>query len=150
VSGDLYPDCMLRLAEAGAETTHLDSPDASVTVDNPLCGDRVTIDLRCDADGRVTELAHAVRGCVLCRAATAVLADHAVGSGADEIDAIRARLRARLRDATPLPDDAEWQDLAVFEPVAGHRSRHECVLLPFEATLRALSEVRGSGGTAAP
>lgn len=147
MSDDLYHARMLRLAKGGDAGARLAAADASVTLDNPLCGDRVTIDVRCDADGRIVELGHAVRGCVLCRAAAAVLGGHAGGHAGAELEAVRARLRGRLRDAGPLPDDPQWQDLEVFAPVAAHKSRHECVLLPFDAVLRALAEAAGRSHT---
>jgi nitrogen fixation protein NifU and related proteins len=34
-----------------------------------------------------------------------------------------------------------WPELAAFAPVHAHKSRHECVLLPFEALIRALDQV---------
>lgn len=138
MSADLYPDRMLQLAERGDAGARLESPHASVTVDNPLCGDRVTIDVSRDGDGRVVELGHAVRGCVLCRAATAVLGHHAQGLGSDDLGAVRERLRAALRSQGEMPAEAPWDELAVFQPVAKHKSRHECILLPFDAMIEAL------------
>lgn len=139
MSDDLYHERMLRLA-GDADGDRLAAPDAAATVDNPLCGDRVTVELRCDGDGRIVELAHAVRGCILCRAAAAVLGGHAAGHDAAGLEAVRAALHARLRGTGALPQAPQWRDLAVFEPVAAHRSRHECVLLPFDAALQALAQ----------
>jgi nitrogen fixation NifU-like protein len=34
-----------------------------------------------------------------------------------------------------------WPELAAFAPVHAHKSRHECVLLPFEALIRALDQI---------
>lgn len=138
MSADLYQQRMLELARAGDAGVRLEAPDTSVTLDNPMCGDRVTIDLARDAAGRIVALGHAVRGCVLCRAATAVLERGAAGRDAGELAAVRERLRARLRAQADLPDDPAWSELAAFEPVAAHKSRHECVLLPFDAVLEAL------------
>lgn len=140
MSTDLYRERMLELAAAGDRGTPLDAADASFTVDNPLCGDRVTVEVRRDGGGRIVELGHTVRGCVLCRAAAAVLADHATGHDRDALASVRERVRAHLRGAGALPAETEWRDLAVFEPVAAHRSRHDCVLLPFDAVVQALDE----------
>ena len=136
MSDDLYQGRMMELARQ--EDGRLDAPDASVTLDNPLCGDRVTIDLRRDASDRIVELGHTVRGCVLCRAAATVLGEHAEGQDAAALAAVRAGLRAHLRREGERPADPRWADLAVFDAVAPHKSRHECVLLPFEAVLEAL------------
>jgi nitrogen fixation NifU-like protein len=136
---------MMRLAKAVDADARLEAAHASASLDNPMCGDRVTLDLRTDADGRIVEIGHAVRGCVLCRAATALLREHAPGHGRHDLAAVRAALRAHLRGEGSRPEDEPWHDLAVFDPVAPHKSRHDCVLLPFDALLRALPpKERGS------
>jgi nitrogen fixation NifU-like protein len=145
VNDDLYRERMLRLAGGGDSGEPLADANASVTLDNPLCGDRVTVELRCDEQGRVMALAHGARGCVLCRAATAVLGANAPGRDLSELAAVRARLQGQLRDGAPPPDDAPWSDLAVFTPVAPHKSRHDCVLLPFDAALQALEAAMRAG-----
>ena len=68
MTDELYHQAILELAKQAGRTPRLEDPDASVTVDNPLCGDRVTLDLRL-ADGRVAAVGHKVRGCLLCQAA---------------------------------------------------------------------------------
>lgn len=138
MNDDLYRERMLRLAECGDSGAPLDDADASITLDNPLCGDRVTVALRCDAQGRIIALAHGARGCVLCRAATAVLGANAAGRDMADLLAVRAGLEGQLRDGDPPPEDPPWSELAVFTPVASHKSRHDCVLLPFDAALQAL------------
>jgi len=143
MSHAIYQDRILRLAEAGDSGGRVEAPDATLTLDNPLCGDRVTLELRRDETGRVADLGHRVRGCVLCRASAAILGAHAGGHDARAVAAVRARLQALLRDGDALQAGAAWADLAVFEPVAPHRSRHECVLLPFDALLQALRAADG-------
>ena len=49
---DLYHQAIVELARQAAGAVRLDAPQASAMVDNPLCGDRVTIELAL-ADGRV-------------------------------------------------------------------------------------------------
>jgi nitrogen fixation NifU-like protein len=136
---DLYQAEILALAAAGKANTRLESPDASARVDNPLCGDRVTIDLRLE-DGRVTEIGHRVQGCALCQAAAAVIAREAIGADAETIGAVRNSVAAYLSGET---DAAAWGRLSVFAPVRAFKSRHECVLLPFTAVEKAMTS--GSG-----
>ncbi len=122
-------------AATGAGT--LAGADARVTLDNPLCGDRVTMEAKL-SNGAIEAVAHRVRGCVLCQAAASVIGAHARGATLAEIAAARDAVHALLEDGVAIPDNA-WPELSVFTPVAGHKSRHECVLLPFEALERALS-----------
>ena len=141
MSDDLYRREILRLARDDAHRGRLEAADATATVDNPLCGDRVTIDLALD-DGRIEGIRHHTRGCVLCNAAAAVVAAHAGGSAAAELRSVAASLEALLAGDGHAFDEP-WRELAIFAPVAGHRSRHACVLLPFQAVIEALA---GDGG----
>ena len=119
----------------------LPSPQATATVDNPLCGDIVTIDLAVEA-GLVTDIGYVVRGCLLCQASAAALSVQAIGKDAAAFGAAVQSLAAMLRDGAP-PPGGEWGDLAAFAPVAAHKSRHRCVTLPFDAAREALADFEG-------
>jgi nitrogen fixation NifU-like protein len=101
--------------------------------DNPLCGDRVTIEIRLDDQGRIAELAHKVRGCALCEASASALTPRAIGHTATQI----AELRREI-DAVLSGESQGTGDFAAFAPVAEHKSRRDCVTLPFEALRAAL------------
>ena len=137
MSGDVYHDALVALAREATGAGGLPAPAASATRDNPLCGDRVTFDVQVAA-GRVVALAHRVRGCVLCQASAAFLGRHAAGHSRAELAEARAGLAALLSDGTPLPPGA-WAGLALFEPVGAVKSRHGCVVLPFDALDDALA-----------
>jgi nitrogen fixation NifU-like protein len=134
VSDELYQQAILDLARAAIGHGKLASPGASVTVDNPLCGDRVSIDLTLH-DGKVAEIAHRVRGCALCEASASAIASHAVGADAAQLSAAMDSAAAIIAGTT---DEGVWPELAVFRPVRAHKSRHRCVMLPFEALMKAI------------
>lgn len=140
MSTDLYQEGLLALADAAHGEGRLDAPDVTLTLDNPLCGDRVTLDLHCDQAGRIAALGHHVRGCVLCRAATNLLGQQAVGQDTASLDTLHRAIKDALRGRHTWPTDEPWQDLVLFEPAAAHKSRHECVLLPFAAVVEALRQ----------
>ena len=96
MSDQLYQERIVALAKAKTGAGKLESPTKSVRRDNPLCGDRVTIDVRL-ADGKIAEIAHQVRGCLLCQASASALAAVAVGRDAAGI----AALASAIRDVTP-------------------------------------------------
>jgi nitrogen fixation NifU-like protein len=134
MSDELYQARIVALARSKAGAGRLAAPTKSARRDNPLCGDRVTIDVTL-ADGKVAEIAHQVRGCLLCQASAVALATAAVGRDAAGVAALRhdaERAIGRESGKAHEPFDA-------FEPVANHKARHECVLLPFEALQDALS-----------
>src|SRR5262249_49480806 len=135
MNDQLYQERIVALAKAKTGAGKLSAPTKSARRDNPLCGDRVTIDVRLDDSGKIAEFAHQVRGCLLCQASAAALASVAVGRDAAGMEALRheaERAIGREPGTAPEPFDA-------FAPVAPHKSRHECVLLPLEAVKDALS-----------
>ena len=76
-----------------------------------------------------------MRGCLLCQASAAALASIAVGRDAAGI----AELRHDAERAVGREAGKAHEPFDAFEPVAAHKSRQECVLLPFEALKDALS-----------
>jgi nitrogen fixation NifU-like protein len=135
MSEALYHAALVERARTAFGKGRLPDADASATVDNPLCGDRVTLDLRI-ADGRIAAIGHEVRGCLLCEAAAATIAEFLRGSGRAEIEAISDAAKRLMKDGQA---DPRWACLEIFTPVHNAKSRRDCVLLPFEALKRATS-----------
>lgn len=129
----LYHDRIVALAKSRAGAGRLTAPTGSARRDNPLCGDRVTMDVRLDDQGHIAELAHQVRGCALCQASAVALTVRAQGGSRDDVARLRAEMEAVLDGSA-----AGEGDFAAFAPVRQHRSRHECVILPFDALQAAL------------
>jgi nitrogen fixation NifU-like protein len=135
MNDQLYQERIVALAKAKTGAGKLDNPTRSARRDNPLCGDRVTIDVRLDGQGKISEIAHQVRGCLLCQASAAALAATAIGKDAGGISELRHDAERALGRE---PGEA-GEPFSAFAPVAAHKSRQECVLLPFEALKEALS-----------
>lgn len=127
----LYRRELLRLAANATGAGHLPTPDATASMYNPACGDRVTVELEL-CGGRVAALAHTTQACVLTQASAALLAATAPGKDQAGLSALAAGVRAFLRGAEP-PTGYD-----VFDGIRGHAGRHVCVLLPLEAALKAL------------
>ena len=135
MSDDIYQRAIKELARAGHGAGRLDAPTVSARLDNPLCGDRITLDLRMDG-GRIVALGHETKGCLLCLAAASLIGREAPGRSVAELVSMHTELLALLAGEAPFA--AHWPDLAAFSPVRAHRSRHGCVLLPFRALSAAL------------
>lgn len=136
MSDALYQDAILALAKQGRAVGRLNAPTVTARVDNPVCGDRVTIDLALE-DGTITAVGAKVQGCALCQAAAAVIAENAIGKPMEALETAATAVDAYLQgDSDTLP----WQRLSVFEPVRPMKSRRDCVRLPFMAATKALKE----------
>ncbi len=134
MSEELYNRQILEAAREQPAAETLAEADVRVDKDNPLCGDRVRLELRL-VDERIAQLAHKTRGCLLTRAASATVARYAPGCGLREVRLLRRAVERILAGEEP---DPRWPELAMFRPVAGVRSRHDCVRLPFVALAEAL------------
>lgn len=134
----LYQAEILALAKRGRAMARLADPTVSARVDNPICGDRITVDLLVE-DGRIVSVGAKVQGCALCQAAAAIIADEAVGGSIADLEragtAVAGYLAGEVAD-----DGLPWTRLSNFSPVRGARPRHDCVLLPFKAASKALSQ----------
>jgi nitrogen fixation NifU-like protein len=132
-SDPLYRRELLRLAANARGAGHLPAADATASVHNPACGDRVTVELALEGE-RITALAHVTHGCVLTQASAALLAGMAAGKDQAGLAALAHSVRAFLKGA-PAPEG-----YGVFDGVIGHAGRHICVMLPLEAALKALDQ----------
>lgn len=137
---DLYNQALVGLARDHSGAGQLEAPAGEATLDNPLCGDRVRMQVRL-AGGRVLLLAHRVRGCVLCEASASLLGRAAPGCTAAELAAARQALEALLRHGAAAPEGS-FGGLSAFAPVGPVPSRHSCVLLPFDALQAAIAGAR--------
>lgn len=131
MSEAIYQQAIKDLARQAHGSGRLIVPDRHARLDTPLCGDRIDLELRLTGGGLIAELAHETRGCLLCRASASLLGLHAPGHGLADIAAIHSALTAMLKTGGQAP--AAWDELKVFLPVRPYRSRHDCVLLPFQA-----------------
>ena len=85
---DLYRELIIDHYKNPVYRGTLDPHDISFEDDNPLCGDHIRIDLRVDADERVTEAAFDGYGCAISQASADLLLEAIQGKTLEEIRAI--------------------------------------------------------------
>lgn len=102
----------------------LEAPDLIGEKDNPVCGDRVRIELRVDDGGRVLEAAFSGDGCIISMAAASMLTEHVQGRSVGE-----------LRRLTQ-------EDMLTMLGIELGPARLHCALLPLEALHSALEASR--------
>ncbi|MBV9945384.1 MAG: SUF system NifU family Fe-S cluster assembly protein [Myxococcales bacterium] len=116
----------------------LADPTHQATLDNPLCGDRIRVQLKVSGE-RLLELRFEARGCMIMQASASLMTETAARTTIDEAGDLVSRLRALLAAAPP-PEDA-----GPLEPLRGVRSfpsRLTCATLPWDALEAALLPLR--------
>ena len=86
---DLYRDEILEHYREPHNFGTLDAPDAVHEGHNPLCGDRITMMLTVDAQGRVSDVAFSGRGCAISQASASLLTDEVKGRPVSEVEAMK-------------------------------------------------------------
>ncbi|HNP88529.1 MAG TPA: SUF system NifU family Fe-S cluster assembly protein [Kouleothrix sp.] len=98
---DMYREVILEHNKHPHNVGTLEHADISHEDSNPLCGDRIRIDLAV-ADGTVTDIRFQGRGCAISQAAASLLTDEIKGKTLDEV---RAFSKDDMLDLIGIPLD---------------------------------------------
>jgi NifU-like protein involved in Fe-S cluster formation len=137
MSDELYAKELLRWAADASRAGHLPEPKRAATVNNAMCGDKVTMEFATDPTHEILECRHDTKACVLTQASAAIIAANAPGEDATSLERLKTKVTAMLKEGAA-PPEGKWSAYGIFAPVRDHKSRHTCVLLPLEAAEKAL------------
>ncbi|MEK7327605.1 MAG: Fe-S cluster assembly sulfur transfer protein SufU [Chloroflexota bacterium] len=85
---DMYREVILDHYKNPRNRGQLEPADISYEDDNPLCGDRIRIDIRLDENKRVKEVAFSGQGCAISQASASMLTEEILGKSVDELKQI--------------------------------------------------------------
>lgn len=88
VMDDMYREVILDHYKNPRNRGKLEPADISYEDDNPLCGDRIRIDIRLDENRRVKEVAFSGQGCAISQASASMLTEEIVGKSVDDLKQI--------------------------------------------------------------
>ena len=138
---ELYTKDVLRQAAMISRTGQLDAPDASAKRVSPVCGSRISVDLRMK-DGVITDYAQDIHACALGQSSASILAAGIIGKTPDDLANVAQQMRRMLLDDGSPPNEP-WDNFAILESVRDHKARHGAVMLALEATLDAAAQITG-------
>ena len=131
----IYQEKLLAYAGDISRNERLPDPDTSATVVSRSCGSTLTADLKLK-DGVIVDYGQEVEACALGSASSSIFAGAVIGKSVDEVRGVRARMCNMLKKGGP-PPDGDWAALALLIPARSFANRHQSILLPFNATIRA-------------
>ncbi|MEH6472402.1 MAG: iron-sulfur cluster assembly scaffold protein [Halopseudomonas sp.] len=136
---NIYSEKIKGLAAASDQLCRLEQQATTVVKSNPICGDRITLDLR-RVDSQV-EIGMEVRGCLICKASAALLDQLCNNQDVDHIFQFEKELKGVLQADNPMVISSKLtKDVAVFLPLVSHKNRHHCALLPLDTLISALDK----------
>ena len=132
---DLYQEVILEHGRRPRNHRRLEAPTHEARGDNPMCGDRVKLQLRL-AEGAIAEAGFEARGCAVSIASASLMSEAVRGLSPEAARALAAHFREMARSGVVPPG------LEALAPLAGvHEfpSRVKCATLPWHALDAALS-----------
>ena len=119
---DLYRDYILEHYRRPHNFGVIDEPSATFEGANPLCGDRITMQLGVK-DGVVEQIGFTGRGCAISQASASLLTDEVKGKSVDAVADIRA------------------DDLLELLGIDISPARLKCAMLSFDSLQHLLADV---------
>lgn len=137
---DLYQELILDHNKSPRNFGTLASSSHSAEGDNPLCGDKIHLELKVD-DDRVEDVAFEGAGCAISTASASLMTDAIRGKTRQEVRALSTAVRKMLKGEEP----EAVVDLGKLEALSGVRAypmRVKCATLAWH-TLEAALENPG-------
>lgn len=117
-------------------------PDARhVTGRNPLCGDRISLDVRIDGDV-ITDLRFTGEGCAISKASASMMTQAIKGKTRQEAEALFERFHDLVMGRSQAPADKSLGSLRAFAGVARFPTRVKCATMAWHALKEAMSDQR--------
>ena len=123
---DLYQEVILDHGRKPRHGHRLAAYDATAKGDNPMCGDRVEVFVKFDADGSIAETGFEARGCAISVASAALF------------ETFREMVRTGTCPEHDTGLDDPLERLAPLSGVHEYPSRVKCATLPWHALVAAL------------
>jgi nitrogen fixation protein NifU and related proteins len=96
---DLYRENILEHYQNPSNYGTIDEPDITYEDTNPLCGDRIRIDLKI-LDGKIAEIKFSGRGCAISQASASILTEMVEG---EELETVRNLSAQDILDELAIP-----------------------------------------------
>ena len=139
---ELYQEVILDHNRKPRNFRRLGAPTAAAEGHNPLCGDRISVELEVEGD-TLRDIAFQGSGCAISKASASMMTAALKGKRVDEAAAAVEQFRAMLTEERPSDDASALPGrLAVLAGVREFPIRIKCATLPWH-TLRAALQGQG-------
>ncbi|RCL01886.1 MAG: Nitrogen-fixing NifU domain-containing protein [Candidatus Tokpelaia sp. JSC188] len=136
---EIYNSQILGYAARIKRLGRLENPDASSNRYSRLCGSSITVDLKMK-NSIVTGFAQEVRACALGQASAAIMAQHVIGSKAEEIKILKKIMLEMLTENGPSPA-GKFSDFSCLQHIKHYKVRQASIMLVFEAIVDCIEKI---------
>ena len=149
VDGDLralYQEVILDHSRHPRNYGRPESAGREAQGNNPICGDRVTVYLDLDPQGRIVDAAFEGRGCAISLASASLMTELLKGRGREAAERLFRDFRALCTGEAVSPDPSDEEALERLQVLAGVRdfpARVKCATLAWHTMDAALHDQGG-------
>ena len=139
---DLYQDVILEHSRKPSNFRLLPDANRSAEGFNPLCGDKVSLGLRVDDSGVISDVGFQGSGCAISKASASMMTESIKDKSVDEAREIFESFRSMVTRPPGEEFEAgdELEDLEVLAGVSEFPIRVKCATLAWHALATALNE----------
>ena len=140
---ELYRDVILDHFRKAGSRVKVEKPDIEYDEFNPICGDRVVLQLKLN-DGRIGEASFHGEGCSISQASASMMTDLLRGKTLEEANELSESFRQIMLGNTP--SEEGLGDLRALQGVRKFPVRIKCALLAWTALEEGMEEYRARAG----
>ncbi len=120
------------------------NPDRKIDLNNPLCGDQISLTLKFSGD-TISEIAFDGHGCSISQATASIMAELLRGKTKEDARRLSGLFRGMIK--SQIEGDAlnDLGDALALEGVKRHSARIKCALLAWDCIDRGLAQGDGAG-----
>ncbi len=142
---ELYQEVILDHNKQPRNFHGVDPHDHEADGYNPLCGDKIHLELRLDDGGRIEDIGFNGDGCAISTASASIMTEVVKGKTVDEARSMFDRFHYLVTDESAQPDPSLGK-LGVLAGVRDYPMRVKCATLAWH-TLQAALENKGEIST---
>ena len=136
---DLYQDVIIDHNNRPRNFRKLEEPSLSQEGYNPLCGDRINLEVRLEGD-RIVDIGFISSGCAISRASSSMMTERVKGKTREEVDEIFEAFHQMVTKEPGADFDADdkLEDLEALSGVSQFPVRVKCAVLSWHTLRSAL------------
>ena len=138
---DLYRKVILEHSRKARDVPHVQEPDIEYDEYNPICGDRVLLQLKLDGDS-IGEAGFQGEGCSITRASASMMVELLNGKTLEEAEELSRSVRAMMRGQASQQELDSLGGLEALQAVRKFPVRIKCALLGWTALEIGIEEYR--------
>ncbi len=140
---DLYQQVILDHQKSPRNFRDLEGADLRAEGYNPLCGDRINVEVKLDEEGGIGEIGFTGAGCAICTASASMMTESVAGKSTVDTEKMFDAFRELVTGQSE-PGDVQGilGKLAVFGGVCEFPIRVKCATLPWHTLQAALQNRR--------